>query len=116
MKINDIGLLLIMAINNNILLNKNKLILSIENYNKSEKEKENNEIKKKEFYQITYEQKREEDKIIYNEYINNRLLLYNKWQKTRNIEDLENLINYKLPPLNLVNDIYTSDLKKSKLK
>jgi len=34
MKINDIGLLLIMAINNNILLNKNKLILSIENYNK----------------------------------------------------------------------------------
>lgn len=116
MKINDIGLLLIMAVNNNILLNKNKLILSIENYNKSEKDNEININKKKENYYINYEQKREEDKIIYNEYVNNRLLLYNKWQKTRNIEDLEKLMNYKLPQLNLVNDIYTIDLKKSKLK
>ena len=111
MKINDIALLLT-AFN----INKNKLIVEIDNYKKELKKRNEIEEKQKEFYLINYEQKRTNFDLLYKEFIQNRRLLYNKWASTNKIDDLIQLVNYKYPDIDDIPDIYTIDIKKSKLK
>jgi len=116
MLINNLGLLLINTINNNTPTNKNKLFIGITNYKKDLQKKQDFIKKQKDNYINNYEQKRNEDKINYDEYLHNRNLLFNKWKKTKNPIDLQTLLSYKLPELYNVDNIYTYDIKKSNLK
>ena len=111
MKINDIGLLLTA-----FTINKNKLLVEIDKYKKEIKRKKEIEKQQNEFYELNYEQKRINNELLYNEFFHNRQLIYNKWKTNKKMEDLIALVNYKYPDISDVPDIYTSDIKKSKLK
>ena len=116
MKLNELGLLLIMAVSNNTQKNKDIFLANIEKHKKTVTS--NNDIiqKQKDFYVVNYEQKRNENNSNYEEYIHNRLLLFNKWKTTNKLQDLQQLINYAKPEFYDVNEIYTYNIVKSKLK
>jgi hypothetical protein len=116
MKLNELGLLLIMAVSNNTQKNKDIFLANIEKHKKTVMN--NNEIvqKQKDLYLVNYEQKRNENSTNYEEYTHNRLLLFNKWKTTNKLQDLQLLINCPKPDFYEVDDIYTYNLIKSKLK
>jgi len=116
MKLNDLGLLFIMAIHNNSQKHKDLFLSNIEKHKKNVTQNNDIIMKKKEFYITNYEQKRNENNTNYEEYIHNRLLLYNKWKNTNKLQDLQKLVNYPKPNFYDVNDIYTYNIIKSKLK
>ena len=116
MKLNDFGILLTTAINNTNPNAKKEIIMNSEKYKKTIMEKQEKENKKKEFYINNYENIREQYRILYEEYIANREILYNKWKETKGIADLQNLISHKLPDMQTIDDIYTKEIKISKLK
>lgn len=116
MKLNDFGILLTSAINNTNPNTKKEIILNSEKHRKINIEYQDKDNKKKEYYLNNYENIREQNRVLYDEYLANRQLLYNKWNDTKNITDLQNLITYKLPNMKIVEDIYTKDIKKSNLK
>jgi hypothetical protein len=116
MKLNNLGLLLIAAIHNNTQKNKDALISSAEKHKKNIANNNDLILKRKEFYLKNYEQKRNENNTLYEEYIHNRLQLLNKWKNTNKIQDLQLLVNYQKPIFHDVDDIYTYNIIKSKLK
>lgn len=116
MKLNELGLLLIIAIHNNAQKNKDILLTNVEKYKKNVANNNDLILRKKNFYLVNYEQKRNENNMLYDEYIHNRLLLLNKWKNTNKIQDLQFLVNYQKPDFHDVDDIYTYNIIKSKLK
>jgi hypothetical protein len=116
MKLNDFGLLVTSAVNSTNPNAKKEILINSE-IHKNEfiknKEKEN---KKKEYYINTYENIREQYRILYEDYIINRQILYNKWIETKSLADLHNLISHKIPDIETIDDIYTTDIKRSNLK
>jgi hypothetical protein len=116
MKLNDFGILLTSAINNTNPNAKKEILINSEKYRIILNEYQKKENIKKDFYINNYENIREQNRIIYDEYIINREILYNKWKETKGIADLENLIIYKFPDMQIIDEIYTKEIKKSKLK
>lgn len=116
MNINNIGLILLNSINKNTTENKKIFLNDIKKY-KDEKEKEQNKLLEDiSYYIANYENKREENKTLYNEYIQRRFSLYNKWMETKKKLDLDNLFKLQKPPYNDVLDIYTKKRPKTNLK
>ena len=107
MSIIDIGYLLINNINSKTDLNKIKLLSSIGDYKKENENKKKLEIEMKTKYMNLYENKRIKNKKIYDKYINENQLLYNKWKKNNKPKDLYEYISHKKPELEEVEDIYT---------
>jgi len=107
MSILDIGYLLIDNINSKTDLNKVKLINSIGNYKKEleTKRKMEKEIKNK--YMNLYGNKRIKNKELYDKYMNENQILFNKWKKNNKPKDLYEYISHKKPELEEVDDIYT---------
>lgn len=116
MRLNDLGLLLITAIHNNAQKNKDIFLTNVEKHKKNVINNNDIILKKQNFYLVNYEQKRNENNTLYEEYIHNRLLLLNKWKNTNKIQDLQLLVNYQKPIFHDIDDIYTYDIIKSKLK
>jgi hypothetical protein len=116
MKLNDFGILLTSAINNTNPNAKKEILINSEKHRITLNEYQKKENIKKDFYINNYENIREQNRTIYDEYIANREILYNKWKETKKIVDLENLIAYKLPDMQLIDEIYTKDIKKTNLK
>ena len=88
MSIIDIGYLLINNINSKTDLNKIKLLSSIGDYKKENENKKKLEMEMKTKYMNLYENKRIRNKKIYDKYINENQLLYNKWKKNNKPKDL----------------------------
>jgi response regulator RpfG family c-di-GMP phosphodiesterase len=116
MKLHDLGLLLITAIHNNTQKNKDIFLTNVEKHKKNVVNTNDVILKQKEFYLVNYEQKRNENNTIYDEYIHNRLLIFNKWKNTNKIQDLQKLVNYQRPVLQDIDEIYTYNIITSKLK
>jgi len=118
MKLNDFGLLLTSAINNidentNI---KRELILISDKHRRNLIKNKENINKKQEFYLTNYENKREELRMSYDVYLANRKILLDKWKETGSIADLKNLVAYRFENIENIPNIYTYDIKISKLK
>lgn len=116
MDINNIGLLLINSINKNNPENKNKFIKVIKNYNDIKEEKHNQLLEDISYYISKYENKRDQNKTLYEEYIQKRFNLYKKWKDSKNKVNLENLFKLKQPNYDDIPDIYTKTRPKNKLK
>lgn len=117
MKLNDFGLLLTSAINNTNPIAKQEIIAISEKQKSLNMKNIETENKKNEYYMNTYQYKRENNRIIYDEYVAKRRVLYQKWSDSNKIGDLQQLVSYKLPDtIEIIEDIYTRDIKKSKLK
>jgi len=116
MKLNDIGALLLIAINNNTQKNKDLLMLKIDDNKKNIIANTDLLNKQKEFYLNNYELKREQNNAIYEEYLHNRRLLLNKWKMTNKLQDLQQLVIYPMPKLYDIDETYTYDIITSKLK
>jgi len=117
MNINKIGLSLLNCIrinndvNKNIFLNKD--IKDLREYNEK---KHNKYLEDISFYISNYENKRNENTTIYEEYLNRRFGLYKQWLDNKNIDNLHKLVNFPRPELNDVPDIYTKQRIVSSLK
>jgi len=107
MSILDIGYLLIDNINSKTDLNKVKLISSIGNYKKELETKRKMEIEIKNKYMNLYGNKRIRNKELYDKYMNENQILFNKWKKNNKPKDLYEYISHKKPELEEVDDIYT---------
>jgi len=107
MSILDIGYLLIDNINSKTDLNKVKLISSIGNYKKELETKRKMEIEIKNKYMNLYGNKRIKNKELYDKYMNENQILFNKWKKNNKPKDLYEYISHKKPELEEVDDIYT---------
>jgi hypothetical protein len=107
MSIIDIGYLLINNINSKTDLNKIKLLSSIGDYKKENENKKKLEMEMKTKYMNLYENKRIRNKKIYDKYMNENQLLYNKWKKNNKPKDLYEYISHKKPELEDVEDIFT---------
>jgi hypothetical protein len=107
MSILEIGYLLINNINSKTDLNKIKLMSSIGNYKKEIENKKKLEMEMKTKYMNLYENRRIRNKKIYDKYMNENQLLYNKWKKNNKPKDLYEYISHKKPELEEVDDIYT---------
>ena len=109
MKVNDFGLLLTSFINNTNPNAKKELLTKCDNHRillNQQKEKEN---KKKEYYINKFENIRYESNLLYQEYLYNRKILYDKWYNSRSLIDLQNLVDYKYPNIQIVPEIYTTN-------
>jgi len=107
MSIFDIGYLLIDNINSKTDLNKVKLISSIGNYKKELETKRKMETEIKNKYMNLYGNKRIRNKELYDKYMNENQILFNKWKKNNKPKDLYEYISHKKPELEEVDDIYT---------
>jgi hypothetical protein len=107
MSIFDIGYLLIDNINSKTDLNKVKLISSIGNYKKELETKRKMETEIKNKYMNLYGNKRIKNKELYDKYMNENQILFNKWKKNNKPKDLYEYISHKKPELEEVDDIYT---------
>lgn len=116
MKLDEFGLLLIKAVNSTNPITKTKLLNTCDNHRKELLKKQDSSIKKQEFYFNNYEMKRDEDDVIYREYLQTRMNLSEKWNKSKNIKDLINLATLEPPSLNLPKDIYTTEIKRRIIK
>lgn len=116
MKLNELGQLLILAINSNTQKNKDLFMLNVEKHKKDMIKNSEHLNKQKEFYLSNYEQKRNKNNLSYDEYIHNRHLLLNKWKATNKLQDLQQLVVYPMPKMYDIPEIYTYDIITSKLK
>ena len=107
MTIIDIGYILIDNINSKTDLNKIKLINAIETYKKEIKEKKQLEIELINKYKNIYENKRNDNNDNYNQYLRENKLLFDKWNKSKNMNDLYEYISLKKPVYEEIEDIYT---------
>ena len=107
MAITDIGHILLDNINSKTDFNKIKLINAIENY-KDEINKINKlNIFNKNKYETNYANKRDKNINIYNQYLMENKILYDKWNKSKKANDLYAYINHKKPEYEEIEDIYT---------
>jgi hypothetical protein len=104
MSILDIGHILIDNINSKTDLNKAKLLSFIGNYKKEIENKREIEIKRKNIN--SYEIKMANNKILYDKYISENQILFNKWKKNNKPKDLYEYISHKKPELEEINYIY----------
>jgi hypothetical protein len=107
MSILKIGYLLIDNINSKTDINKIKLMSSVGNYKKEIENNKKIELDLKNKYMNLYENKRIRNKTLYDKYINENKLLFNKWKKNNKPKDLYEYISHKKPDLEEVEDIYT---------
>jgi hypothetical protein len=107
MSILEIGYLLIDNINSKTDINKIKLMSSVGNYKKEIENNKKIELELKNKYMNLYENKRIRNKVIYDKYINENKLLFNKWKKNNKPKDLYEYISHRKPDLEEVEDIYT---------
>ena len=107
MSILEIGYLLIDNITSKTDINKIKMMSSIGNYKKELENKRKKELEIKTKYMNLYENKRIRNKTLYDTYINENQILFNKWKKNNKPKDLYEYISHKKPDLEEVEDIYT---------
>lgn len=103
----EIGFILIDNINNKIDLDKIKLMNSINEYNKNKNLIIENEKKKIEKYKNKYEIPRKNNEDNYQQYLINYKNKYDKWNKSKNVKDLFELVSIKKPIFQDVPDIYS---------
>jgi hypothetical protein len=116
MTINDIGLLLIKSINNNSSENKTTFLKTTKVYKDKNEEDYNKNLEDISYYISKYENKRNEYRNLYDEYLSKRFNLYMKWKKSKNVLDLDNLIKLNRPHYEEVPDIYTKKRPKINLR
>lgn len=103
----EIGFILIDNITNKIDLDKIKLMNSINEYNKNKNLIIENEKKKIEKYKNKYEIPRKNNEDNYQQYLINYKNKYDKWNKSKNVKDLFELVSIKKPIFQDVPDIYS---------
>lgn len=108
----EIGFILIDNINNKIDLDKIKLMNSINEYNKNKNLIIENEKKKIEKYKNKYEIPRKNNEDNYQQYLINYKNKYDKWNKSKNVKDLFELVSIKKPIFQDVPDIYIYPFKR----
>lgn len=111
--VHNLGLLLTQVINNNSPHNKANFLTSIHNLKKKQQQEQENLIKNRDYYHTNFILKRLENETNYQEYVHNRSLLFKEWQRNKSLANLDKLMNYNLPEINLVPDIYTFDIKRN---
>lgn len=113
----DIGYLLIDNINikksDKI---KNKLFNKITKYNENKKESHKKKVENTQYYLENYQNIRENNEELYNKYLEERLVLFNKWKESNNIKDLYEYLSLERPEYIEVPDVYTGDFNRRKLK
>lgn len=107
MNINNIGILLLNSINRNNSENKFKFIKEVDNYNKKKNDDNDKLAEDLNYYTANYENKRDENNSLYNEYIQKRFALYKNYIDSKRKIDLDNLFKLKTPVYNNIPDIYT---------
>ena len=121
----DIGYLLIDNINikksDNINIKKsdkikNKLFDKITKYNENKKESHKKKVENTQYYLENYQNIRENNEELYNKYLEERLVLFNKWKESNNIKDLYEYLSLERPEYIEVPDVYTGDFNRRKLK
>lgn len=115
-KLNIIGLLLINSLNKNNAENKKTLITYINKYNEEKEKKINDNIEENTYYLVNYDNIREKNKLLYNEYLQKRLDLYNEWKENKTNNNLIKLLNLNKPIIEEIPDIYTKKRLKTLLK
>jgi len=115
-EINKIGLLITKSINKNNSENKMKLLKIIEDYKNKKEDIHNKTIEDISYYLATYENKRNENRNLYNEYLERRFVLYKKWYNSKNKLDLDNLFKLEKPNFEEIPEIYTKKRPNSYLK
>lgn len=103
----EIGFILIDNITNKIDLNKIKLMNSINEYNKKKNLMIDNEKKKIEKYNNNYVIPRKNNEDNYQQYLISYKTKYDKWNKSKNVKDLFELVSIKKPIFEDVPDIYS---------
>ena len=104
----DIGHILIdNVINIKTDSNKIKLLSSLKDHNKDISEKKEEIISKTNIYMTKYELPRKNNNDNYDKYLRTKELLFNKWQKSKKVKDLYDLISLQQPEYIDVPDIYT---------
>ena len=103
----NIGYLLIDNINTKNNSNKDKLLSAVNKFNKELQKKQEYEIKRRNEYNIKYDTPRKNNIDNYNKYINDKKILYDKWDTSKNIKDLYELLSLNKPIIKDVDDIYT---------
>lgn len=83
------------------------LKISLNNYKDTISREEESLILLKNNYNINYVEPRIRNKVLYNDYILERTDLYNKWRKTKHINDLYELVKLTPPEFDNVEEIYT---------
>jgi len=116
MTINDIGFLLLKSMNNNSPDNKVKFLKISKVFKDKNEEDYNKTLEDISNYIATYENKRNQNRTLYDEYLSKRFNLYMKWKKSKNVLDLDNLVKLDRPPYEDIPDIYTKKRPKTKLK
>ncbi len=116
MTINDIGFLLLKSMNNNSPENKVKFLKISKVFKDKNEEDYNKTLEDISNYIATYENKRNQNRTLYDEYLTKRFNLYMKWKKSKNVLDLDNLVKLDRPPYDDIPDIYTKKKPKTKLK
>lgn len=115
-KLNSFGLLLLNSINRNNGENKRSFINYVNKY-KDDKEKINNSnLEDMTSYLANYDNKREQNNSIYDEYLQKRFHLYNQWRDNKTNTNLIKLLYFNKPVLEEVPDVYTKTRFKSLLK
>lgn len=103
----NIGFILVDNINNKNDINKVKLLSSVGNFNKNLEKQKEYVIKKQNDYFIKYETPRKNNIDNYNKYLLDKNILYEKWNISKNIKDLYELLSLNKPIINDVPEIYT---------
>jgi len=116
MTINDIGFLLLKSMNNNIPENRMKFLKKTKVFKDKKEEEYNKNLEDISHYLATYENKRNQYRTLYDEYLSKRFALYSKWKKSKNVLDLDNLLKLERPPYEEIPDIYTKKRPVTKLK
>jgi hypothetical protein len=107
MTIIDIGYILIDNIQSKTDLNKIKLLNAVESYKKEIKEIKQIEIYNRNKYKENYENKREDNIKRYNQYLRENKTLFDKWDKSKKMNDLYEYISLEKPNYEEIDDIYT---------
>jgi len=114
--VKDIGYILIDNIYRKNDQNKIKLFNKITKYNNSKKKSDIKKEKNTQYYLENYQNIRENNEKVYTKYLEERLVLFNKWKESNNIKDLYEYLSLERPEYIEVSDIYTGDFNRKKLK
>jgi hypothetical protein len=104
----DIGYLLIDNMSYKLDDKKLKLLDKVNKYNITKKEHERKKQENREYYVVKYEEPRTINKQNYDDYLQQKLYLYNVWKDSKNIKDLHQYISFARPEYIEVPDVYTS--------
>jgi hypothetical protein len=108
----DIGHLLIdNIINIKIDSNKIKLLSSLKDHNKYISDKNQEIIINTNIYKTKYEMPRKNNNDNYDKFLRTKEQLFNKWNKSKKVKDLYDLISLQQPEYIDVPDIYTIYMK-----